>query len=125
MPRDGVEDRGRTRLAGQKQTRGADGERKYQRIADSVGEEQLWNGKADVVRCEAENMLRIGGGRVGHVVMQMHDALRPARRSRRIHPEGHVVAAGLGRREFARLPRQKLVRRQEPLRPADRKIAGA
>ena len=34
--------------------------------------------------------------RVGHVVMKMDDALRPSRRSRRIHPECHVPGACVG-----------------------------
>ncbi len=40
--------------------------------------------------------------RVGHVVMKMDDALRPSRRSRRIHPECHVPGACVGTVEIGR-----------------------
>ena len=32
---------------------------------------------------------------IGHVVMQMDDALGPPGRARGIHPEGHVIGAGV------------------------------
>ena len=39
---------------------------------------------------------------IGHVVLQMHDALGPSGRAGRIHPERHLVAVGVGLRQIGR-----------------------
>jgi hypothetical protein len=44
--------------------------------------------------------LRKGCVAIGHVVLQVDDALGPAGRARRIHPERHLVAIGVGLSEI-------------------------
>ncbi len=70
---------------------------KGDRVAEPVGEEDLRHREADVVLVQRP----ADGGRrtmrVGHVVLQMHDALGPAGGARRVHPERHVVAMRVGR----------------------------
>ena len=47
-----------------------------------------------------QHIAREGGLAIGHVVLQMDDALGPSGRARRVHPERHFVAVGAGFREF-------------------------
>ena len=100
--RDGLEDRRRLRLPRQQQGRGAGREREGDGIAEAVGEEDLRHREADVVRLELQQIARKGRVAVGHVVLQMDDALGPSGRARRIHPERHVVAVRIGLRKLGR-----------------------
>jgi len=47
-----------------------------------------------------------------HVVLQVHDPLRPAGRARGVHPERHVIPARIRRRKAARRPSQPFGARQ-------------
>ena len=102
---DGLEDCRRFGLPRQKDAGGADAERKGDGVAEPVGKEDLGNGETHIALAELQPMARVGDVRVGHVVLQMHDALRPSGRSRGIHPERHVVAMRVGRSDL-RMPRE-------------------
>ena len=91
-----VEDGGGARLARQQHARCADREREGDRVAHAVGEEDLRHREAHVALAQPQQVARVGEVRVGHVVLQVHDPLRPARRARRVHPERHVVAVRVG-----------------------------
>ena len=85
-------DRVRRRPLRQQHGGGARRQRKSERVAEPVGEEQLRHRIADVVFADADHRRRIK--RVGEfqIGMGMHRALRPAGRARRVEPEAHVVA---------------------------------
>ena len=89
---DRLENRRRLGLARQQQRRGADREREGDGVAKTVGEEDLRHREADVVGLELQHVARERRLAIGHVVLQMDDALGPAGRARRIHPERHLVA---------------------------------
>ena len=62
-------------LTRQQQRRRADREREGDGIAKAIGEEDLWHREADVVRLQLQHALRKRGLAIGHVVLQMDDAL--------------------------------------------------
>jgi hypothetical protein len=75
------EDRGGFRWARQQQRGGADREGKRDRIAEAVGEEDLRHREADVAGLELQHVAGKGELAIGHVVLQMHDALGAAGRA--------------------------------------------
>ncbi len=87
------------RALGHQHGRRADGERKRERVAQPVREEELCRREHDVVLADAENRLRVELGRLHEARMQVHGSLRRARRSRRIQPEARVVAGRRGGRK--------------------------
>ena len=87
----------------------ADGERKSQRIAEAIGEEELGGREADVGLLQAEDRLAIKLGRPVRVGVRMHGSLRPAGRTRRIEPERGIVGLGAGRLHERRLAGEKVV----------------
>ena len=71
-------------------------ERKGQRVAEAVGEEELGGREADVVFAQSEDRLAVElDGPIG-VGVGMDGSLRPASRAGRIEPEGGVVGTGPG-----------------------------
>src|SRR3546814_15294174 len=62
---------------------GADRKGKGDRIAESVGEEDLRNRIDDVARRQREDVATVAQMGIGHVVLQVDDALRPPGASRR------------------------------------------
>ena len=120
---DRLEDRRRLWLARQQQRGGADREREGDGIAKAVGEEDFRHREADVVGRELEHVARERGFAIGHVVLQMDDALGPSGRAGRIHPERHLVAMGVGFREIggeipAAIVRRRWLRRRVIARAA-------
>ena len=95
--------------------------RKGQRIAEPIGKEELGGGEHHIVLSQSEHLPPIGFIGPVEVRMRMHRTLGTAGRSRRVEPEGDVVAAGRGRRlgsacladpcrEFGRVVRQRTLR---------------
>src|SRR5216684_2632705 len=72
----------------------------------SVGEKNFWYREADVVDFKLQHMARERGLAVGHIVLQMDNALGTSGRARRIHPERHLVTVGVGFGEIGRKSRQ-------------------
>ena len=66
----------------------ADREREGDGVAEAVGEEDLRHREADVVGRQLQQVARIGQVRVGHVVLQMHDAL-----GRPVEPDEYIQNA--------------------------------
>jgi hypothetical protein len=121
MHGEAVKHRLRRRALGHQHGGGPRGQRKGQRIAESVGEEELGRGEADVVLAELQHVLRVQ--RVGpvRIRMRMHGALRRAGGARRIEPERDVV--GVRRRRLrlvcARHVGTEIAPAGNRLRPAD------
>ena len=72
---DRLEDRCRLRLAGQQQRRRTDREREGDGVAKAVGEENLRHREADVIGRKLEHVACKSLLAIGHVMLQMHDAL--------------------------------------------------
>ena len=87
---------------------GADRHREGQRVAETVGKEQLCGGEADIVLADAEHLLRIGvGGRL-HVRVDVAHALGHAGRAGRIEPERRLIRMRGCRRELIAFARDLL-----------------
>ena len=78
----------------------ADRKREGDRVAESVGEEDLRRREHDVGLADAQHPLAIRLVRVGSVVVQMDNAFRPTRAARAVHPERHLVGMRVGLGEF-------------------------
>ena len=96
------EDRLGARRAGHEHRRRAEPQREREVVAQPVGVVELGRREDDVVLAQAEHLAREGLARVRDVVVQVHDALRLARRPRAVEPEGHVVAVRAARRRARR-----------------------
>ena len=66
-------------------------ERKVERVAKSVGEEQACHREAAIIRADLEDVPSECLAADDHVVLQMHGRFRRAGRARRVQPEGDVV----------------------------------
>ena len=94
-------DRRRRRPLGHQHAGGADRQRKGQCIAEPIGEEQLCRREHDIPLVDAEHRDGIELRRLHQARMDMHGALRPSRRPRRVEPEAWLVRMGrrgVGRR---------------------------
>ena len=91
MALDGVEHRLRFRSPRQQHARRALRERERERVAESIGEEDLRRREHDVVLADAEYASAIGFVGIRCIVMEMDHALRPAGRAGAVHPECHLV----------------------------------
>ena len=69
-------------------------EREGKRITEAIGEEDLRDRKADIVRADFQDMPGIAFGRVERIMLQMENALRASGGARGIHHESGVVPAG-------------------------------
>ena len=103
------EDRRWLRLAGQQQRGCAGGEGEGDGIAEAIGEEDLRHREADVAARKLQHLAGKCSLAIGHVVMQMNDALGSSGRSRGIHPERHLVAVGVGFGEIGGETRQPCI----------------
>ena len=98
------EDGGGRRALGHQHRRRADRQRKRERVAEPVGEEELRRREHDVVLADAEDRLRVELGRLDQARVHVHRALGRAGRARRIEPEAHVVAGRRARQRSSAPP---------------------
>ena len=101
---DGLQDLLRVGPLGPQHAGGTEAEGEVQGVSESVGEEQLGGGEADVVLGHAQHGLHEQVRDGDHVVLEVDRALGVARAARRVVPHDHVVAPGGLGIEFRRLP---------------------
>jgi len=92
---DGIENGARRGPSRRERRRGAATEWEGERGAESVSVKQHAT-EDDVVFGQSQYLLRISIANDRHVLMQMDDALRPARRAGAVKPEGHVLTMDAG-----------------------------
>ena len=106
----------RQRRAGHEDAGRPDRQGKIQRVAETVGEEQLRDAEAAIGGTDAEHAFPEQLSAHHHVVMQVHAALRGAGAARRIEPERGRIAACLVRHQLGRPFVQQIVERSVPRR---------
>ncbi len=72
----------------------ADRQRKRERVAEAIGEEQLRRREHDIVLPDAEDAAAVQLRGLDEAGVDMHRALRHAGRARRVEPEANVVRTG-------------------------------
>lgn len=79
---------------------GADGERKIQRVAQAIGEEEFGRTEKAVGLADLEHVRGVLLGGNAHVVLQVHAGFGSAGAAGGVEPEGGVIRAGGSGGEF-------------------------